>query len=140
MDSSRFLNILNSITANQTSKTNNARLTRKRVQMQIWDLTAGKIAGSIAGHKGGISALDFHPNEFLLASGAADGCVKFWDLETFKQVSSTEADSRAPIVGASFTPDGRALLVATKDKLRVSLCTLFTIAPACLSNRFCICF
>ena len=78
------------------------------------------MAGSLLGHKGAISSLDFHPNEFLLASGSADGSAKFWDLETLKVVSTTEIDSRAtPVVGTSFTPDGRALLVATKEQLRV---------------------
>lgn len=72
------------------------------------------------GHRGAITSLDFHPDEFLLASGSADGTVRFWDLETLKVVSTTEAEARAPaVLGTSFTPDGRALLVATKEQVKV---------------------
>lgn len=93
--------------------------------MQIWDLTAGKLAGTLTGHKGAISALDFHPSEFLLASGSVDGSAAFWDLEGFTRVSATEQDLRSPVLGASFTPDGRAFLVASKDKLKVDLLFAF---------------
>lgn len=37
--------------------------------------------------------IEFHPNEFLLATGAADRTVRFWDLETFDHVADG-ADTR----------------------------------------------
>lgn len=43
----------------------------------MWDLTAGKLLHDFKFHEGHISSLDFHPLEFLLATG---------DLSTFEQL------------------------------------------------------
>ena len=43
-------------------------------------------------HNAPVTDVEFHPHEFLLASGSADGTVKFWDLETFSLVSSSAPD------------------------------------------------
>lgn len=48
-------------------------------------------------HKGSATCVEFHPHEFLLASGSADRVVHFWDLESFQLVSSTEAANASPI-------------------------------------------
>ena len=37
---------------------------------QVWDLTAGKLLHDFKFHDGHIRSLDFHPLEFLLATGA----------------------------------------------------------------------
>ncbi len=44
---------------------------------QVWDLTAGRALSTLAGHPGGVAALDLHPHEFLLASGGADRTVRY---------------------------------------------------------------
>ena len=46
-------------------------------------------------HSGPVNTVEFHPNEFLLASGSSDRTVKFWDLETFQLVSSSDGESSA---------------------------------------------
>jgi katanin p80 WD40 repeat-containing subunit B1 len=58
----------------------------------LWDLRSGKLLKELSGHKSSVSCAEFHPNEFLLASGSTDRRVMFWDLESFKMVSMTEAD------------------------------------------------
>lgn len=37
--------------------------------VQVWDLTAGKLMHNFNFHEGPIFSLDFHPLEFLLATG-----------------------------------------------------------------------
>ena len=59
----------------------------------MWDLTAGKLLNDFKLHTGPVNTVEFHPNEFLLASGSSDRTVKFWDLESFQLVSSTDGDS-----------------------------------------------
>lgn len=41
--------------------------------------------------------VDFHPQEFLLASGsgAPNAMINFWDLESFKSVSSMKLNNQA---------------------------------------------
>lgn len=48
-----------------------------------------------AEHTEAATTVEFHPHEFLLASGSADKTVHFWDLESFQLVSSTEPESSA---------------------------------------------
>lgn len=39
------------------------------LQMQLWDLTAGKLLHDFKCHEGQVQSIDFHPHEFLLATG-----------------------------------------------------------------------
>ncbi|EDV29009.1 uncharacterized protein TRIADDRAFT_63553 [Trichoplax adhaerens] len=43
---------------------------------RLWDLTAGKILHSFS-HNGPVNTIEFHPNEFLLATGSSDRRIKF---------------------------------------------------------------
>ncbi|KAI3795813.1 hypothetical protein L1987_38473 [Smallanthus sonchifolius] len=69
-------------------------------RQRIWDLTAGKLLHEFKLHEGHIRSVDFHPLEFLLATGSSDKTVKFWDLETFELIGSTspEVYSWKPVV------------------------------------------
>ena len=87
--------------------------------VKLWDLTAGKLMHDFTAHEGDITSVDYHPSEFLLATGSTDRTVKFWDLETFDMIASTQPET-TPIRSISFTPDGKALLSATQDSLKVA--------------------
>ena len=54
----------------------------------------------------------------IIASSGQDGVVKFWDLETFEVVSSTEKDS-SPVRCIRFQKDGSSLLAGCDDMLKV---------------------
>lgn len=43
---------------------------------QLWDLAAGKIMFEFTGHTGPVNVVEFHPNEYLLASGSSDRYIK----------------------------------------------------------------
>ena len=55
--------------------------------LQVWDLTAGKLLHSFC-HEDAITGLEFHPSEFVLATGSADRTVKWWDLETSELIDT----------------------------------------------------
>jgi len=61
--------------------------------LQIWDITANKLVAELPGHSGPVLSVNFHPNEYLLATGSQDKTVRFWDLETFECVGQSESDS-----------------------------------------------
>ena len=56
-------------------------------------MTAGKMLHDFKLHSGAVTSIEFHPNEFLLASGSADRTVKFWDLETMQMIASTSIEA-----------------------------------------------
>lgn len=64
---------------------------------QLWDITAGKSLIELSGHSGLLTAVQFHPNEYLLASSSEDKTVRFWDMETFECVSQSAPDSAGPV-------------------------------------------
>lgn len=64
---------------------------------QLWDLRAGRQLREFSEHRGPATTVEFHPHEFLLASGSADRTVHFWDLESFQLVSSTDQSHSSAI-------------------------------------------
>ncbi|EME39422.1 hypothetical protein DOTSEDRAFT_159722 [Dothistroma septosporum NZE10] len=49
--------------------------------VRLVDLRSGASAHSLAGHSGSVLTVAWHPkNENILASGATDGVVRFWDV------------------------------------------------------------
>ncbi|KAI4872978.1 hypothetical protein NFI96_023666 [Prochilodus magdalenae] len=84
----------------------------------LWDLTAGKMITEFTAHNSGVNVVQFHPNEYLLASGSADRTVKLWDLERFKMIGSTEGET-GPVRCVLFNPDGSCLYSGSEDTLRV---------------------
>jgi katanin p80 WD40 repeat-containing subunit B1 len=86
---------------------------------QLWDLTAGKLMHDFKYHDGQVQCLDFHPHEFLLATGSADRTVKFFDLETFELIGSAGPETTG-VRSMVFNPDGRTILCAMHDSLKVN--------------------
>ncbi|KAM7274571.1 hypothetical protein ACFE04_016437 [Oxalis oulophora] len=86
--------------------------------LRLWDLTAGKLLHEFKSHDGQIQCIDFHPHEFLLATGSADRTVKFWDLETFELIGSTGPETSG-VRCLTFNPDGRTLLCGLHESLKV---------------------
>jgi katanin p80 WD40 repeat-containing subunit B1 len=66
--------------------------------VKIWDLAAGKQLEEFKVRPGklGVTSLDFHPSEVLMAVGSGANTVSFWELETFECVSITSNQSSEP--------------------------------------------
>ncbi len=60
---------------------------------QIWDLSAGRMIANFQEHIGPVMSVQFHPKEFLLATGSSDRTAKFWDLEKFEMISQTTPEA-----------------------------------------------
>ena len=72
----------------------------------VWDATAGKLMHALEG-QGGI-AVAFSPDGKQIAAGAADGSVRFWDVESGRQVGPLI--SHADVETVAFSRDGHRLL------------------------------
>ncbi|KAH0619438.1 hypothetical protein JD844_000052 [Phrynosoma platyrhinos] len=74
--------------------------------VKLWDLAAGKIMFEFTGHAGPVNVVEFHPNEYLLASGSSDSLVWPICISVFPRC-------------VLFNPDGCCLYAGCHDSLRV---------------------
>lgn len=103
--------------------------------IKLWDLTACKLLAELRAHSGSILDIKFHPSVRLLATSAADGCICFWELESFHLISclySSGSSSNGlsgamlggtafgvdvgPISRMHFHPNGHQLIACGRDK------------------------
>ena len=82
----------------------------------IWDLTAGKLLHEFK-HSGGVRGLEYHPNDFLLASTGGDRCIRFWDVDRMCLIEQTARENAVPSC-IRFKPDGSELISASSDSAR----------------------
>lgn len=72
--------------------------------------------GSLDGHRDGITCVSKHPGRLsTIASAAADGEIRLWDLAN-RKCSSTWQGHEGVVRGLTFTPSGEQLLSCADDK------------------------
>ncbi|NEO88377.1 MAG: hypothetical protein F6J87_29730, partial [Spirulina sp. SIO3F2] len=79
---------------------------------KIWSLT-GELDYTFLGHKGGVSAIAFHPQNRNLVIGNVRGGLEIWTPEG--ELKKTLVGHHGPITDVVFSPNGRLLASAARD-------------------------
>ena len=80
------------------------------VLRSVEDMSSCKIMKK---HQKVVSALAFHPNNEIAASGDVEGNLILWEISGFKEVNRYGSDKtlKGRIYGLQFSPDGKELLI-----------------------------
>ena len=68
--------------------------------INIWDINTGASLAELQGHKRPVEALTVFQDS-LLVSGASDGTIRFWDIESYLEVGRIWFARRCQLRGAS---------------------------------------
>jgi WD40 repeat protein/HEAT repeat protein len=86
-------------------------------EILVWDSRTGEKLLEMGREHHGVLSVAFHPDGKRLFSTGYDRAVRVWDADTGKQLHQWTEDQE--LEGVAVSPDGRLLLVAAKDKLKV---------------------
>jgi WD40 repeat protein len=87
-------------------------------EAQVWDVAAGvRLARLLHPGRAHFNGLCVHPSGAFFATAGGDGCVRFWDVESLRQVRAFKWDV-GKLYALAFSPDG-SLAAAGAEKGRV---------------------
>lgn len=95
--------------------------------LSVWDFAHGFYTHKFKGHQGVVTCVAFHPEagRLELYSGADDGSVRVWDLET--RGCRVLQNHLSAVTGLAFVDNGNAVVSVGRDKV-VNLWNLHTHA------------
>jgi WD40 repeat protein/type II secretory pathway predicted ATPase ExeA len=89
------------------------------IGIEVWDSSLDRLVFALGGHDAAILDIEFSPDGSLLASAAADGLVKLWDVA---QLRVGNGDGHrileghgAVVLDVDFSPDGSLLATSSLD-------------------------
>ena len=75
------------------------------MSIKIWNVNSKQKISTLEGHSDIIKLISFSPDYSILASGAHDNSIRFWDMSTYQETQSFENDARVESV--AYSPDGK---------------------------------
>lgn len=85
----------------------------RSVTAQIWEAATGITLVTYRGHKNGIYAISWSPDDSRIASAGYDGTLQIWDAKTGTSIASYGGS--AFLFGLSWSPNGNYVAVGSSD-------------------------
>jgi WD40 repeat protein/Flp pilus assembly protein TadD len=79
-------------------------------ELRLWDTRTGRLLFPPIPHTNYVSAIAFHPDGKLVASGDYSGLVRTWDISTGREIGRPLPQGEI-VMSLSFSPDGKRLAV-----------------------------
>jgi WD40 repeat protein/serine/threonine protein kinase/tetratricopeptide (TPR) repeat protein len=79
-------------------------------ELRLWDTSTGRLLFPPIPHTDWVSAIAFHPDGKLVATGDYSGLVRTWDLSTGREIGRPLNQGEI-VMTLSFSPDGKMLAV-----------------------------
>jgi WD40 repeat protein len=83
--------------------------------VRVLEVATGRQRHHLAGHAGGVTALDFSPDGQWLAVAAMDRAIRVWDADSGTLTRTLRGHVRA-VTAVCFSPDGRRLFSSSQDR------------------------
>jgi probable HAF family extracellular repeat protein len=83
--------------------------------VNLWDLTAGKAAGTLPVPNGPVARVCFSPDGKTLVSVGGAGSVRLWEVASRQEVANFPGET-ASVDGLAISPDGSLLAVACRER------------------------
>jgi WD40 repeat protein/Flp pilus assembly protein TadD len=80
-------------------------------EFRVWDTSTGRLLFPPIPHTNYVSAIAFHPDGKLVATGDYSGLVRTWNLSTGREIGRPLHQGGAIVMALSFSPDGKMLAV-----------------------------
>jgi WD40 repeat protein len=93
-------------------------------KIRLWDVSNGELISELTGHSGPVWSVVFSPvcelasnksDSCKLASGSADGTIRFWDPSSGKMIGEPLAGHTNQVLELAFSPDGSILASGSTD-------------------------
>src|SRR5262249_10956511 len=80
-------------------------------ELSLWDTSTGRLLFPPIPYTNFVSAIAFHPDGKLVATGDYSGLVRTWDLSTGREIGRHLQQGGAIVTALAFSPDGKMLAV-----------------------------
>jgi WD40 repeat protein len=92
-----------------------ASANRTKPEIKLWDVTAGQIKTTLAGHTGGVRSLALSPDGNILISAGEDKTIKLWNANTGQLIRTLTGHSQG-VNTVALSQDGTLLASGSQDK------------------------